>query len=175
MSANAFEPLDKARHDRTSFDCGEPELNDFLKTKAAKHQSENISRTLVLPGDQVADSGKFAVRAFYAVSPATIARETLPTVKAKKLPHYPIPVFLLAQLAVDSASHGSGLGKITLICSLRHLYTVSKQMPAYAVVVDCLHEQAEQFYRKYDFDFLCEINGRKRLYLPMKTVAGLFS
>ena len=48
-------------------------------------------------------------------------------------------------------------------------------MPAYAVVVDCLNTQAEQFYLKYGFEELCEVNGRQRLYMPMKTVAELFS
>jgi predicted GNAT family N-acyltransferase len=169
-----FVQLDKSLHDRTAFDCGEEELNAFLKTKAVAHQSANISRTMVLAVDNN-DTGKCTIKAFYTVSATTIERDTLPASSAKKLPHYPIPVFLLAQLAVDARCRGSGLGKITLICSLQYLYEVSKEMPANAVVVDCLNVQAEQFYLKYGFEELCEVNGRKRLYMPMKTVAELFS
>ena len=40
--------LDKAVHDRTAFSCGAPALDDFLKTKAAQHQSRRLSRTFVL-------------------------------------------------------------------------------------------------------------------------------
>ena len=169
-----FVQLDKSLHDRTTFDCGEEELNAFLKTKAVAHQSANISRTMVLPGNNN-DTGKYAIQAFYTVSATTIERDTLPASSAKKLPHYPIPVFLLAQLAVDTECRGSGLGKISLICSLQYLCEISKEMPAYAVVVDCLNTQAEQFYLKYGFEELCEVNGRQRLYMPMKTVAELFS
>lgn len=174
MVDNVFVKLDKAIHDRTKFDCGEEELNSFFKTRAAKHQSENISLTLVMASDNN-ENGKYPVRAFYTVSPCTISRESLPKSEAKKLPIYPIPVFLFAQLAVDSGNHGRGLGKITLINSLEYLYKASKTMPAYAVVVDCLNDNAEQFYRKYGFDYLCEISGRKRLFIPMGTIAQLFS
>lgn len=174
MSNSHFEKLDKSVHDRTTFDCGEEELNNFLRTKAASHQAANISRTLVLPGED-AENAKRLIQAFYTVSPITISRDTLPEAMAKKLPRYPVPVFLLAQLAVDTSKHGKGLGKITLICALKYLYDASKKMPAYAFVVDCLNHEAETFYLKYDFQYLCEFNGRKRLFIPVGTVVQLLS
>jgi len=48
-------------------------------------------------------------------------------------------------------------------------------MRAYATVVDCLSKQAVSFYAKYGFEVLCEINGRVRMFIPMKTVGLLFS
>jgi hypothetical protein len=39
--------LDKAKHDRAGFDCGEPALDEFLETKASQHQARRVSRTFV--------------------------------------------------------------------------------------------------------------------------------
>lgn len=170
-----FELLSKTIHDRESFDCGEVELNVFLKTQALKHMQAGISRTMVLPTQVPLLDHKYPICAFYSVTPSSIVRETLPAALAKKLPHDPIPVFLLAQLAVHQTFHGSGLGKVTLIKALAYLWAVNQHLPAYAVVVDCLTEAAQSFYVKYGFEVLCEHNGRVRLYLPMKTVGQLFT
>ncbi len=172
---NAFEELSKAKHDRNSFDCGEIVLNGFLKTQAAKHMLAGISRTMVLPSAQPQFNQKYTICAFYSIAPSAIARETLPASLAKKLPQYPVPVFLLAQLAVHKQFYGQGLGKISLIRALEYLWKVNQYMSAYAVVVDCLNDVAKMFYAKFGFAVLCEHNGRIRMFLPMKTVAQLFT
>lgn len=154
----AFVELNKAIHDHNSFDCGEPELNNFIKAHAAKHMQAGISRTMVLPSVQPLLNQKYAINAFYTVAPSAISRETLPTNLAKKLPKYPIPVFLLAQLAVHKESHGQGLRKISLVSALKHLWQVNQYMKAYAVVVDCLTDNAQTFYARYGFEVLCEQN-----------------
>lgn len=170
--SEAFVELNKASHDRESFDCGEPELNTFIRTQAAKHMQ--VSRTMVLPSAEPLLNQKYAICAFYSVAPSSISRETLPAKLAKKLPKYPVPVFLLAQLAVHKEFQGSGLGKISLIRALKYLWQVNQHMRAYAIVVDCLTDSAQTFYAKYGFEVLCEHNGRIRMFLPMKTVGGLF-
>lgn len=171
----AFVQLNKSIHDRNAFDCGEHELNHFIKTQAAKHMQAGISRTMVLPSALPLVNQKLAICAFYTVSPSAISRETLPAPLAKKLPHYPIPVFLLAQLGVDKEFQGLGLGKITLIRALSYLWQVNHHMKAYAVVVDCLSDSAKDFYCKFGFEILCLHNGRTRLFLPMKTLEQLFN
>ena len=168
-----FVELDKSKHDRILFDCGAPPLNDFIKQQAARHMKANISRTMVLPSKQATDGIK-AICAFYTIAPSAISRKQLPDALIKKLPHYPIPVFLLAQLAVDKKYHGSGLGKIALIKALQHLYGVNDHMRAYAVIVDCLNGNAESFYGKFGFVSLGEQNGMVRMYLPMKQLELLF-
>lgn len=170
-----FKELSKSKHDRTSFDCGEPELNTFIKIQAAKHMKAGISRTMVLPAKVSLPNQKIPICAFYCVTPSSICRETLPANLAKKLPRYPVPVFLLAQLAVHKKFHGSGLGKVTLIKTLEYLWEVNTYMPAYAIIVDCISDSAQGFYAKYGFDILCEHNGRIRMFLPMKTVKLLFN
>ncbi len=171
----AFVELDKLTHDRTSFDCGEPELNTFIQQQAAKHMAVGISRTMLLPAADPLPNGKYPICAFYTIAPSSISRETLPNTLAKKLPRYPVPVFLLAQLAVHVEYHGKGLGKVTLIKALEYLWRINAYIKAYAVVVDCLNKKAQTFYQQYGFDVLCEMNGKIRMYLPMKTVARLFS
>ena len=173
--AKIFEELSKNTHDRESFDCGEVELNTFIKTQAAKHMQAGISRTMVLPNTAPLPNQKFPICAFYSVAPSSVDRDTLPANLAKKLPRYPIPVFLLAQLAVHKEFHGSGLGKISLSNALKYLWEVNAHMRAYAIVVDCLTEPAQSFYSKYGFEVLCEHNGRIRMFLPMKTVGALFT
>ncbi|WP_281648525.1 GNAT family N-acetyltransferase [Parendozoicomonas sp. Alg238-R29] len=174
MWATEFVELDKSHHNRTSFDCGESELNTFLQTQALRHMQTGISRTMVLSGIHPLPDQKLPVCAFYSIAPSAISRETLPKNLAKKLPRYPIPIFLLAQLGVHREYHGQGLGKICLIHALRYLWQVNAHMRAYAIVVDCLTKAAENFYRKYGFEILCEHNGRTRMFLPMRMVGELF-
>lgn len=173
--SKAFEELSKSKHDRDSFDCGESELNTFIQTQAAKHMQAGISRTMVLSGTAPLLNQKYPICAFYSVAPSSICRETLPASLAKKLPHYPVLVFLLAQLAVHKEFHGSGLGKVSLIKALEYLWGVNAHMRAYAIVVDCLTDSAQNFYQKFGFQVLCEQNGRVRMFLPMKTVGQLFN
>lgn len=169
-----FVELDKSIHERSSFDCGEVELNVFIRTKASKHMKAGISRTMVLPSSVSNPTGKHPVCAFYTLAPGAISRRTLPVTLKKKLPHYPVPVFLLAQLAVDSRYHGRGLGKITLIKALENLWLINSHLKAYAVITDCLNRKAETFYSKYGFEILCTLNGKTQMFLPMTTVALLF-
>lgn len=170
-----FLELDKTVHDRASFDCGEEELNQFIHTQAAKHMHVGISRTMVLPASNPLPNKKTPICAFYTIAPSSISRETLAELKANKLPKYPVPVFLLAQLAVHREFHGKGLGKICLIRALEYLWDINAHMRAYAIVVDCLSKSAERFYAKYGFEVLCKHNGRTRMFIPMKTVGLLFS
>lgn len=169
-----FTELDKKAHDRNGFDCGEKELNLFLKTQAYKHMQVGISKTMVLPDNSVFVENKNPVCAFYTIAPSSIKRGSLPQNLAKKLPCYPIPVFLIAQLAIDVKYQGKGFGKITLIKALEYLWKVHSQMTAFAIIVDCLNKELSEFYKKYGFEVLCEHNNKLRMFMPMKIVENLF-
>ena len=127
--------------------------------------------TMVLP----AKENKADICAYYTLSHTEIKRQTLPKSVAKKLPHYPIPVMLIAQLAVNQEVQGQGLGKITLVRALQHACEINEHLPSYAVVVDALDNQIQGFYERFGFAALDAHSHRKRLYMPMQTVVQLFS
>ncbi len=166
-----FVALDKSVHDRKLFNCGAKSLNTFLWQYAVRHWEAGISKTMVLPTREDAS----AICAYYTLSHTGIERESLPPARAKKLPHYPVPVMLIAQLAVHQAAQRQGLGKVTLIAALRHAYDVNVHLPSYAVVVDALDDGVQGFYEQYNFQSLGTHNYRTRLFLPMQTVAQLFA
>ena len=174
MFGTEFIPLDKFLHDRVSFDCGEESLNFFLKTQAAKHMKFGISKTMVMPCSHKNKNGTKDICAFYAVTPSSIERTSIPKTYAKKLPFYPVPVFLIAQLAVDKSFQNQNLGKITLIKALEFLNQVNEHMPAYAVIVDCVNPSVQKFYTKFGFQVLHEAKEKTRMFIPMKTVKELF-
>ena len=175
IRASEFVTLDKSVHDRPSFDCGEVELNEFIQNHAARHMEAGISTTMVLPASEVLPNGKYPICAFYTIAPSSITRETLPASLKKNLPYYPIPVFLIAQMAVHSDCQRQGLGKITLIKALQYLWDIYHRMRAYAVIVDCLNTNIEKFYSQYGFEVLHRSSeGRARMFLPIQTVGMLF-
>ena len=169
----AFVELDRALHDRASFSCGKPSLDFFLKSQALQHKKAGTSTTLVLPGEEKGDNYKLPIIAFFAASFTNIERSTLPEKIQKKLPHYPVPAFLIAQLAVNECRASEGYGGITLVNAIRYLCKVNESLPAVAIIVDCLDDNAQRFYERFGFNFLCEIHGRARLFLPMKTALAV--
>jgi GNAT superfamily N-acetyltransferase len=173
-NSHEFVELDKGVHDRESFDCGEDDLNEFIKQKAAKHMEIGISKTMVLPALTPQLNGKYPICSFFTITLSSIARDNLPESLKKKLPYYPVPVLLIAQLAVHNECKGKGLGKATLVTALEYLWSISQQIGAYAVIVDCLNSHVVKFYEQYDFQILAVRDGKTRMYLPMKTIGSLF-
>ena len=172
--SKTFVELNKAIHDRATFDCGSKQLNVFLQKHALRHMKIGISKTMVLPALEALPNQKYPICSFYTIAPSSIQRETLPRNISKKLPRYPVPVFLIAQLAVNKKVQGRQLGEVTLVHALKFLWQVNRQMRAYAVVVDCINDSVEDFYQKYGFHYLYKESGRTRMFLPMKTVRQLF-
>jgi GNAT superfamily N-acetyltransferase len=145
----AFVLLDTKKHDVKTFDCGKPEMNLFLNRYADKNHKLGISSTWVLPAKQLPETGeKFAIRAYFTLAYSTAAREKIPL--DLSLPAYPVPVILLARLAVASDYQGQNIGKKTLVTALRQCVTLTdRSLPVLGVVLDVLDTQALSFYQKF--------------------------
>ena len=156
------------RHDRRSFDCGSPELNEYLVRYARQNQEFGIARTFVA----VVNEEPNRVLGYYSLTVVGIDKANLPPEAAKRFPNYPIPVTRLARLAVDRGMQGQGLGEDLLIDALHRCLRVAREVSIVAVLVDAKHEQAKGFYARYEFESL---PGRPlTLWLPMASVRRLF-
>jgi len=163
-----IEPLGK-KHDRAAFSCGNDELDIYLKKRASQDAKKNIATVFVMT--KTRDS---VVIGYYSLSATSILLADLPNGTVKKLPKYPqVPATLLGRLAIDSDYQGLGYGDILIIDALRRALVVTTEIASYAVVVDAINERARSFYEHYEF---CSFPDRRlRQFLPMKTIADLFS
>lgn len=173
MKEAEFSPLDTRMVNVKQFDCGKSSINTYLRRYAAKNMALNLNRTFVLPYPGAESHSKHRIAAFYTFAHQTVAREEIPA--RDRLPRYPVPVILLAQLAVDSSFHGRGLGAKTLIYALRHAYRISSApngIPAVGVALDVLDQDAMRFYSHFDF-FAPMTDKPMKLFVPMKSLESV--
>ena len=164
----AFNP---SHFDVKAFDCGKPDMNQYLARFAAKNMRLKLSMTWVLPGDEMIAGQKTSVAAYYTLASCTVTREEIPV--RGRLPGYPVPVVLLARLAVDRRFQGQRIGEKTLVSALRQSITLTERgLPAIGLILDVLDEGALAFYRKFDL-FVPFTNDPMRLFLPMHVAAQI--
>ena len=133
-----------ADHDLGGFDCGHGELNRWLVDHALASQRADLARTyVVLSGERVA--------AFVSLTIGSIRPETAPRRFARGMPRYPLPVVLIARLAVDRRCQRQRLGSRVLSEALRLAVVASDVSGGRLVVVDAIDDQAAAFYRRWDF------------------------
>lgn len=144
-SLSTVEPLSQT-HDVSRFDCGTHEsLNQWLKRFALTNQKNESARTYV-----VHRGGR--VVGYYSVSAGSVSVEEVPGRIAKGLAHHPIPVILLARLAVDKSEQGTGLGKALLKNALIRIAGAADIVGARAVLVHAIDEAARKFYEHFGFE-----------------------
>ena len=164
-----FFVADKSLHNLKNFDCAKPSMNEFLTRYAIKHGKLGLSRTYVLT-ESSSDSKK-PVAAYYTLAASTVTRSDIPPTQS--LPAYPLPVVMLARLAIDHRHQGSGLGAKTLVYALRQAASLSKAgLPAYGLVLDVLDNQALEFYQHFEL-FEPFTNDPMRLFVSMKTLESI--
>ena len=146
-------------------------MDVFLVRHAAKYATLGLSMTWVLVEDDIGDQKKHQIAAYYTLAGGTVTRETLPTNQA--LPPYPVPVTLLAHLAVSENYQGRRLGEKTLVTALRQSVLLSnKGLPSFGVVLDVLDEDALSFYQRFDM-FHPFSDNPMRLFVPMQVIQKL--
>lgn len=151
-------------HDRRGFDCGQAELNDWLRQVARQHQDKGLSKTFIA----LREEEPKRICGYYALTLAELENRHLPTAWRKKLPRR-IPGVRLGRLAVDRIHQGKGLGELLLVDALKRAALIYKEAGGIGLFVDALDEQAAGYYRR--FGFVASPDNPLLLFLPAQ-VAG---
>ncbi len=168
ISSLLIQVFDPVVHDRSSFDCGVPELNDYLAKRARKEMSAGLAVCCVAS----LASQPQQVLGFYTLSAAVIVRTLLPDSLTRKLPRYrEMPATLLGRLAVAKVAQRQGLGGRLLVSAMSRALQASEQVASWALVTDPKDQTAVEFYRKMGFSPLDD----SRMFLPMTEIKMILS
>lgn len=137
-------PLDGTQ-DLSDFACGKPEMDTWLVRHALTNQALGATRTFVTCEGRV-------VRGYFSLAPSSVEFENTPPRIRKRLARYPVPVILLARLAVDQRLQAKRLGESLLLDALRRSLEASRAIGGVAVLVHALDETARTFYERYGFE-----------------------
>lgn len=143
MRLSPPEPL-AAHHRIEAFSCGEPMLDEWLKRRALANQASGASRTFVVTDDDC------QVMGYYALAAGAVAHREATRSIRQNMPD-PVPVMVLARLAVDVRAQGMKLGAALLQDALRRSVLVSQNTGVRALLVHALNDRARQFYEHYGF------------------------
>ncbi len=126
------------------FSCGRPALDDYLIRHALLAQRANTARTFVaLRGSRVVG--------YYSLTAASVEPEHAPQRVAQGTGRYPIPLTLLARLAVDQTEQGTGLGKALLKDAMKRFLVAHEQVASRALLVHAADVAAREFYLRFGF------------------------
>jgi GNAT superfamily N-acetyltransferase len=133
-----------SRHDRSEFDCGVEPLNAYLRQYAWQNQRKGIVRNYVTcRGTRVVG--------YYSLAYGSAAQADAPPVLTKGIGKYPIPLMILARLAVDLGEKGQGLGKALLKDAVLRTLQAADIAGLKAIFVQAKDQEAERFYAKHGF------------------------
>ncbi len=144
---SVFGHIEKLRrsHLLDGFDCGKDDLNRFLKLQAWGSQQGQSAQTYVLAKDSV-------VLGFYSLAAGAVTHDEATDRIRKGQARHPIPVILLARLAVDLSVQGRGVGPALLKDALIRAALAADTIGARAVLVQAKSDEAKAFYAHFDFE-----------------------
>jgi len=151
-------------HDRATFDCGVPALNEYLRRYARQNHESGGAKTFVA----VAPEEPTIVLGYYTISPGAIAYANAPATITRKLGRYEVPVFRLGRLAVSCAVQGSGLGGDLLLSAGERALAVAQEVGGVALAIDAKDERAAAWYER--FGALRLLDDPLKLVLPLDTI-----
>jgi GNAT superfamily N-acetyltransferase len=159
-----IEPLGK-HHKLEEFNCKKHEsLNTWLKKLALTNQANDAGKTYVVHRNNV-------VVGYYAIAAGSVRKQDTTRRVAKGGQPDPVPVSLLARLAIDTREQGKGLGKALLKDALLRIEQAADIIGIRAVLVHAIDREARDFYKKFDFEE-CPVN-ELHLMLLMKDVRAI--
>jgi predicted N-acetyltransferase YhbS len=139
-----IQKLDRS-HIVEAFDCGYEDLNRYISRFALNNQSAGSAQTYVAIADE-------KVVGYYSLAVGAVAHSQAPTRMVKGLARHPVPVMLLARLAVDNEVKGRGLGAALLQDALARTLQAADIAGIRAVIVHAKDDDARRFYEHFDFD-----------------------
>lgn len=154
------------RHDRKDFDCGEPSLDDWLKTKSTPWSKKGLSRVFVATHGSSPD-----VLGYYTLSSHQVEYEALPEEGRQHLPKIDIPAVLLGRLAVHRSVRGRGLGRYLLFDAMKSALLVADRIGITVFEVEALNDAARAFYTKCGLISLQD--DERHLFLPIEQIRRL--
>lgn len=143
LQLSAPAPL-TATHLLDEFGCGEASLDEWLKRRALANQQSGASRTFVVTDQE----GR--VYGYYAMAAGAVSHHAATSNVRRNMPD-PIPVMMLARLAVDQRAQGIKLGAALLQDAVNRAVVVSHNAGVRALLVHALDERAKKFYEHYGF------------------------
>lgn len=153
-------------HDRNAFDCGDDDLNVFLKRYARQSHDQGASKTFLM-----IDSTTDAVLGFYSLAPASLAYHRTPDTMRRGLARHDVPGFRLARIAVDRTQQGRGFGGQLLLAAGRRCLMAASVVGGTILIIDAKTERAACWYESYGAMRLAD--AERTLVLPLATIAGL--
>ncbi len=144
MAFGAPQALD-ARHQLEAFDCGKPALDDWLVRHARQAQASGSARTYV-----VAEQARVA--GYFSLTVGQIDTTQAPDRVRKGMGAFPIPVIVLARLAVSRSDQGRGIGVGMLQDAIRRTLAIAEQAGVRALLTHPIDESAERFYLRFGFE-----------------------
>lgn len=147
MTSHGFSPIEKLAptHDTAEFDCGQEALNRFLHRFALANQRAHSAQTYV-----TCQAGK--VMGFYSLAVGSVRPEDAPPRVTRGLPRHPVPIMILARLAVDRLCQGQGLGRGLLKDALLRTLQAADLAGIRAIVVHAKDDAARTWYGQFEFD-----------------------
>jgi len=147
LNPSGYEPVRKldAADTVTSFDCGQPALNQFLQRYALLNQKANSAQTYVC-----CKAGE--VTGFYSLAVGSVEPATAPGRITKGLARHPVPVMILARLAVDRSHQGAGLGAALLKDALLRTLQAADIAGIRTLIVHAKDDAARVWYEKWGFE-----------------------
>lgn len=143
LDLHAPQPL-LPTHRCDGFSSSEPELDAWLMRRAHANQLSGASRTFVVVDAQG------VVMGYYALAAGAVSHQVATSGVRRNMPD-PVPVMVLARLAVDQRAQGYKLGASLLQDAVKRCVQVSQHAGIRAVLVHALHDRAKQFYEHYGF------------------------
>jgi GNAT superfamily N-acetyltransferase len=137
------EPLG-SQHELDGFDCGKPALNDWLLRHARQAQGSGSAKTFV-----VADDGRVA--GYFSLTVGQIDTLEAPERIRKGMGQYPVPVVILARLAVSQQDQERGIGFGLLQDAIRRTLLIADQAGIRAMLTHPIDEDAAKFYTRFGF------------------------